>query len=113
VKALRGVPDKFCGDKRYSFLNSTGHGPRVDEVSMRRHITILLASERVSTNLDRWTPAFRVVLCYEEIYKEPRGPFYAQDKDLIFTTQAEANQFAEDAAREWCVQHYPGWTTSH
>jgi hypothetical protein len=84
-----------------------------EEVSMRRHITILLASEQRSINPERWTPAFRLVLCYEEIYREPRGPFYPQDKDLIFTTQAEANKFAKNAAREWCAQHYPGWTSSH
>jgi hypothetical protein len=28
-------------------------------------------------------------------------------KHLICTIHAEANRFAENAAREWCDQHYP------
>ncbi len=75
-------------------------------------ITIIPASEKRSLAPERWVPAFRLVLYYGDVYEESAGKFYAQDQNLTFATQAEADAWAEKAARAWCAEFYPDWPVS-
>jgi len=77
-----------------------------------RHIEIIACSERRTIDPPHWAPAFRLVLCYGNVY-EDRGKVYAQDKNLTFPTQAEADRWADAAAREWCVMNYSDWPISN